>query len=101
MDNYVGKLTPKEMEEVERGVMIALGLDNYLSKPKTETPDSPAVVQPPLPAAVVKSFSWESEKQPAGGGFPPRSLSELMRSVTPTKSCSRGFWSGGEFEEVA
>lgn len=68
MDSYVGKLTPKEMEEVERSVMIALGLDNYLSKPKTETPDSPAAAQPPLPADVVKSFSWESEKQLAGGG---------------------------------
>lgn len=80
MDSYVGKLTPKEMEEVERSVMIALGLDNYLSKPKTETPDSPAAVQPPLPADVVKSFSWEDKKrdnaQPAGGLASP----ELIRA---------------------
>lgn len=78
MDNYVGKLTPKEMEEVERGVMIALGLDNYLSKPKIETPDSPVVAQPPLPASVVKSFSWDGEKQPEGeGGL---SSPELIRA---------------------
>ena len=80
MDNYVGKLTPKEMEEVERGVMIALGLDNYLSKPKTETPDSPAAVQPPLPVDVVKSFSLEDKKrdnaQSAGGISSP----ELIRA---------------------
>ena len=80
MDSYVGKLTPKEMEEVERGVMIALGLDNYLSKPKVETPNSPAAVQPPLPADVVKSFSWEDKKrdnaQPAGGIASP----ELIRA---------------------
>lgn len=63
LNDYIGQLCDKEMQDIEFGLMVSLGLDNYLSKPKTETLNSPAAVQPPLPADVVKSFSWEGEKR--------------------------------------
>ena len=63
LNDYIGQLCDKEMQDIEFGLMVSLGLDNYLSKPKTETPDSSAAVQPPLPTAVIKSFSWDGKKR--------------------------------------
>lgn len=80
MDNYVGKLTPKEMEEVEQGVMIALGLDNYLSKPRTVAPTSPVAVPTPPPTPVVsvtQAALGRDTSFPAGGGL---ASPELIRA---------------------
>ena len=34
LNDYIGQLCDKEMQDIEFGLMVSLGLDNYLSKPK-------------------------------------------------------------------
>lgn len=58
LNDYIGQLCDKEMQDIEFGLMVSLGLDNYLSKPK-EAPGTADIVAPvviPDPAPVpVKS----------------------------------------------
>lgn len=63
LDEYIGELCEKEMKDVEMGLLISLGLDNYLSKPKPESaaPKAVAVTHVPAPAPAVPSGSLEKE----------------------------------------
>lgn len=64
MDEYIGVLCDKEMRDIEFGLMVSLGLDNYLSKPK-EVPGTAeivgsVVIPDPAPVPVksaVQAFS--------------------------------------------
>lgn len=64
MDEYIGVLCDKEMRDIEFGLMVSLGLDNYLSKPK-EAPGTAdivgsVVIPDPAPVPVksaVQAFS--------------------------------------------
>lgn len=51
LGSYSGKLTEREMKDVELAVMVSLGLDNYLSKPKPV--EAPAVAAAPVPVPVA------------------------------------------------
>lgn len=54
LNDYIGQLCDKEMQDIEFGLMVSLGLDNYLSKPK-EAPGTADIVGPvviPDPAPV-------------------------------------------------
>ena len=51
LGSYSGKLTEREMKDVELAMMVSLGLDNYLSKPKPV--EAPAVAAVPVPAPVA------------------------------------------------
>lgn len=82
LNDYIGQLCDKEMQDIEFGLMVSLGLDNYLSKPK-EAPGTadivgPVVIPDPAPVPVnnaVHAFSdgRKSLVQPAapseGGAF--------------------------------
>lgn len=64
LNDYIGQLCDKEMQDIEFGLMVSLGLDNYLSKPKEAlgTADivGPVVIPDPAPApvkSVVQAFS--------------------------------------------
>ena len=64
LNDYIGQLCDKEMQDIEFALMVSLGLDNYLSKPK-EAPDTadiigPVVIPDPAPVPVknaVQAFS--------------------------------------------
>lgn len=61
MDEYIGVLCDKEMRDIEFGLMVSLGLDNYLSKPK-EVPESDitigsVAVSIPSPVPSANSFA--------------------------------------------
>lgn len=51
LGSYSGKLTEREMKDVELAMMVSLGLDNYLPKPKPV--EAPAVAAVPVPAPVA------------------------------------------------
>lgn len=51
LNDYIGQLCDKEMQDIEFGLMVSLGLDNYLSKPQP----APVAVAAPVPAAPAKS----------------------------------------------
>lgn len=51
LGSYSGKLTEREMKDVELAMMVSLGLDNYLSKPKPV--EAPTVAAVPIPAPVA------------------------------------------------
>ena len=81
LNDYIGQLCDKEMQDIEFGLMVSLGLDNYISKPKeaSGTADivGPVAVPDQAPAPVksaVQAFSdgRKSLVQPAapseGGG---------------------------------
>lgn len=51
LGSYSGKLTEREMKDVELAMMVSLGLDNYLSKPKPV--EAPTVAAVPVPAPVA------------------------------------------------
>lgn len=67
MDEYIGELCDKEMKGVETGLLISLGLDNYLSKPQPEAaaPKVAAVTHipapVPIPTPTAPSGSFEKE----------------------------------------
>lgn len=62
LGSYSGKLTEREMKDVELAMMVSLGLDNYLSKPKPV--EAPAVAAVPVPVAApsVPDTKEELEK---------------------------------------
>ena len=70
MDEYIGVLCDKEMRDIEFGLMVSFGLDNYLSKPK-EAPGTAdivgSVVTPVSVKSAVQAFSdvRKSLAQPA------------------------------------
>ena len=51
LGSYSGKLTEREMKDVELAMMVRLGLDNYLSKSKPV--EAPTVAAVPVPAPVA------------------------------------------------
>lgn len=51
LGSYSGKLTEREMKDVELAMMVSLGLDNYLSKSKPV--EAPTVAAVPVPAPVA------------------------------------------------
>lgn len=51
LGSYSGKLTEREMKDVELAMMVSLGLDNYLSKPKPV--EAPTVAAAPVPVPVA------------------------------------------------
>lgn len=57
LGSYSGKLTEREMKDVELAMMVSLGLDNYLSKPQPV----PVVAAAPAPAAVPAAPAKSSE----------------------------------------
>lgn len=57
MDEYIGVLCDKEMRDIEFGLMVSLGLDNYLSKPQPV----PVVAAAPAPASVPAAPAKSSE----------------------------------------
>lgn len=60
---YSGKLTEREMKDVELAMMVSLGLDNYLSKPKpVEAPAVAAAVPTPVAVPSVSDIEEELEK---------------------------------------
>ena len=69
LNDYIGRLCDKEMQDIEFGLMVSLGLDNYLSK-------LPALQQhrfrSPLLRCQTPRKSWKSS----------------VCSVTPTRICS-------------
>lgn len=102
MNDYIGQLCDKEMQDIEFALMVSLGLDNYLSKPK-EAPGTADIVGPvaiPDPAPVpvknaVQAFSdgRKSLVQPAapsegGGILTSGSSSLLVPSAMFTGSCA-------------
>lgn len=62
LGSYSGKLTEREMKDVELAMMVSLGPDNYLSKPKPV--EAPAVAAVPVPVAApsVPDTKEELEK---------------------------------------
>lgn len=62
LGSYSGKLTEREMKDVELAMMVSLGLDNYLSKPKPV--EAPAVAAVPVPVAApsVPDIKGDLEK---------------------------------------
>lgn len=64
LGSYSGKLTEREMKDVELAMMVSLGLDNYLSKPKPVEAPTVAAVPVPAPVAVpsVSDTKEELEK---------------------------------------
>lgn len=102
LNDYIGQLCDKEMQDIEFGLMVSLGLDNYISKPK-EAPGTADIVGPvavpdsaPAPVkSAVQAFSdgRKSLVQPAapsegGGILTSGSLSLLAHSVMFTGSCA-------------
>lgn len=57
LNDYIGQLCDKEMQDIEFSLMVSLGLDNYLSKPQPV----PVVAAAPAPAAVPASPAKSSE----------------------------------------
>ena len=59
LNDYIGQLCDKEMQDIEFGLMVSLGLDNYLSKPK-EAPGTADIVGPVvtrfLPRMLCRPF---------------------------------------------
>lgn len=64
LGSYSGKLTEREMKDVELAMMVSLGLDNYLSKPKPVEAPTVAAVPVPAPVAVpsVSDIRGDLEK---------------------------------------
>lgn len=64
LGSYSGKLTEREMKDVELAMMGSLGLDNYLSKPKPVEAPTVAAVPVPAPVAVpsVSDIRGDLEK---------------------------------------
>lgn len=64
LGSYSGKLTEREMKDVELAMMVSLGLDNYLSKPKPVEAPTVAAVPVPAPVAVpsVSDIKEDLEK---------------------------------------
>lgn len=64
LGSYSGKLTEREMKDVELAMMVSLGLDNYLSKPKPVEAPTIAAVPVPAPVAVpsVSDIRGDLEK---------------------------------------
>lgn len=64
LGSYSGKLTEREMKDVELAMMVSLGLDNYLSKPKPVEAPAIAAAPVPVPAAApaVSDIKEELEK---------------------------------------
>ncbi|MFV8821830.1 type II toxin-antitoxin system PemK/MazF family toxin [Faecalibacterium sp. 9] len=62
LNDYIGQLCDKEMQDIEFGLMVSLGLDNYLSKPKPV--EAPGVAAAPVPVASpsVSDTKEELEK---------------------------------------
>lgn len=62
LGSYSGKLTEREMKDVELAMMVSLGLDNYLSKPKPV--EAPGVAAAPVPVAApsVSDIKEDLEK---------------------------------------
>ena len=62
LNDYIGQLCDKEMQDIEFGLIVSLGLDNYLSKPKPV--EAPAVAAVPVPVAApsVPDTKEELEK---------------------------------------
>lgn len=59
LGSYSGKLTEREMKDVELAMMVSLGLDNYLSKPKPV--EAPAVAAVPVPVAAPSAPDTKEE----------------------------------------
>lgn len=57
LNDYIGQLCDKEMHDIEFGLMVSLGLDNYLSKPQP----APVVAAAPAPASVPAAPAKPSE----------------------------------------
>lgn len=64
LGSYSGKLTEREMKDVELAMMVSLGLDNYLSKSKPVEAPTVAAVPVPAPVAVpsVSDIRGDLEK---------------------------------------
>lgn len=64
LGSYSGKLTEREMKDVELAMMVSLGLDNYLPKPKPVEAPTVAAVPVPAPVAVpsVSDIRGDLEK---------------------------------------
>lgn len=64
LNDYIGQLCDKEMQDIEFGLMVSLGLDNYLSKPKPVEAPTVAAVPVPAPVAVpsVSDIRGDLEK---------------------------------------
>lgn len=59
LGSYSGKLTEREMKDVELAMIVSLGLDNYLSKPKPV--EAPAVAAAPVPVAAPSASNIKEE----------------------------------------
>ena len=64
LNDYIGQLCDKEMQDIEFALMVSLGLDNYISKPK-EAPGTADIVGPVKNAVQALSDGRKSLVQPA------------------------------------
>lgn len=55
LNDYICQLCDKEMQDIEFGLMVSLGLDNYLSKPQPVPVVAAALAPTSVPAAPAKS----------------------------------------------
>lgn len=78
MDEYIGVLCDKEMRDIEFGLMVSLGLDNYLSKPKEApgTADIVGSVVIPDPAPVLVKSAVQAFSDGRKSLVQPASLSD-------------------------
>lgn len=63
LGSYSGKLTEREMKDVELAMMVSLSLYNYLSKPKPV--EAPAVAAAPVPVAAPSASDIKEELEKA------------------------------------